>query len=705
MKKLLLSLAMAVGICSFVMAQEQSKALTLNNTVKADSPATEAPVTISVDGTDTGSTATQLRMKSGNKMTVSVSDGYEITKIDFGCTYVDYNLTSENVSTTPQSTITNPSNKTATVTLSAPASSIVLTIGGNIRFQKATVYYQQSVAEGEVPAPIISCDCNFVTITGKTGVDFYYTLDESTPTTSSKKYDKPFAITADVTVKAIAVENGKSSDPTTYNAKYETPYDGFRAFMETTPSTSALGLIEGPITAIYQNGKNIYVRDSKGAYMLLFNRSGKFSVTSENGTQFAYVKGSYSPYNSLPEFQNVTFGAKTEGGAALEPTTVTIADLSVDNANEYVKLEGINITEATKNNVWTGTDKDGKTIEIYNTFNSASNYDVLEVPTGIGFTITGFVCRSGETLQITPVKFEGGTVVEPVADPVFSVASGEVAMGTVVKITCATEGANIFYTTDGGVPDATSTPYTADGITINKDARINAIAIKEGMLDSEVVSVEYTVLPEGTLIGTFNFGEPTTLTPAVEKPANGQATDVYGKEFTANGVTFSVASEGGTDASTTKPCLRTSSAASTKGEADFRIYDGWSFTVTAPAKHALTKIVMNHYDSSNSIGLKASAGSVTTGGVWTMPTEVTVAEDAATAPNSVTFTAEAKTFIQTMNVYYVSVSGQNGIEDVIMGDEDAPVEYYNLQGVRVMNPTAGLYIVKQGSKVSKAIIR
>ena len=225
------------------------------------------------------------------------------------------------------------------------------------------------------------------------------------------------------------------------------------------------------------------------------------------------------------------------------------------------------------------------------------------------------------------------------------------------------------------------------------------------MLDSEVVSVEYTVLPEGTLIGTFNFGEPTTLTPAVEKPANGQATDVYGKEFTANGVTFSVASEGGTDASTTKPCLRTSSAASTKGEADFRIYDGWSFTVTAPAKHALTKIVMNHYDSSNSIGLKASAGSVTTGGVWTMPTEVTVAEDAATAPNSVTFTAEAKTFIQTMNVYYVSVSGQNGIEDVIMGDEDAPVEYYNLQGVRVMNPTAGLYIVKQGSKVSKAIIR
>ena len=47
----------------------------------------------------------------------------------------------------------------------------------------------------------------------------------------------------------------------------------------------------------------------------------------------------------------------------------------------------------------------------------------------------------------------------------------------------------------------------------------------------------------------------------------------------------------------------------------------------------------------------------------------------------------------------------SGIESVVAADENAPVEYYNLQGVRVANPTAGLYIVKQGNKVSKAIIR
>lgn len=43
-----------------------------------------------------------------------------------------------------------------------------------------------------------------------------------------------------------------------------------------------------------------------------------------------------------------------------------------------------------------------------------------------------------------------------------------------------------------------------------------------------------------------------------------------------------------------------------------------------------------------------------------------------------------------------------GIEDIVAG-ENAPVEYFNLQGVRVANPESGLYIMRQGSKVSKIV--
>lgn len=45
-----------------------------------------------------------------------------------------------------------------------------------------------------------------------------------------------------------------------------------------------------------------------------------------------------------------------------------------------------------------------------------------------------------------------------------------------------------------------------------------------------------------------------------------------------------------------------------------------------------------------------------------------------------------------------------GVGDVIADENVAPV-YYNLNGMKVANPTNGLYIVKRGSKVSKEVIR
>ena len=686
---------MAVGICSFVMAQEQSKALTLNNTVKADSPATEAPVTISVDGTDTGSTATQLRMKSGNKMTVSVSDGYEITKIDFGCTYVDYNLTSENVSTTPQSTITNPSNKTATVTLSAPASSIVLTIGGNIRFQKATVYYQQSVAEGEVPAPIISCDCNFVTISGKDGADFYYTLDDNTPTTSSTKYDKPFAITQDVTVKAIAVEDGTSSSVQTYEAKYETPYDGFAAFLATNPAKDTEALIEGPITAIYQGGSNMYVKDSKGGFMLLYQQGGYTGVTTENGTQFSFVKGAYDSFNGLPELKNITFGEQPSGTPVV-PEQVTIKQITEAQLNHYVELTGLRIVSSDINKTFTASDNDGSTITLYNAVN-------ITIPTGVDFTVTGFVACNGETMQITPIAVTGGTEMAEVANPVFSVPSGLVDKGTSVTLTCAQADATIYYTMGDVLPTDSSEPYTA-AIVLDASTKINAIAYKEGLLPSKVVTVEYAVIPDDAVQGDFDFSDPTKLSTPIEKPESGKGVEITGQVFTtASGVKMTIGETG----TGNKPVIWTlGGTGANAGKVDFRMYTGWSFTISAPDKYLLAGVEMSKFDGN--FAITPSAGTFTPDGntaTWMAPVVVTLADDNAYDGKSVTFTANGTTRIQTIKVYVVPVSGQNGIEDVIMGDEDAPVEYYNLQGVRVMNPTAGLYIVKQGSKVSKAILR
>lgn len=60
----------------------------------------------------------------------------------------------------------------------------------------------------------------------------------------------------------------------------------------------------------------------------------------------------------------------------------------------------------------------------------------------------------------------------------------------------------------------------------------------------------------------------------------------------------------------------------------------------------------------------------------------------------------------TANRVVGSNNGTAAIEEVIgEADANAEAEYFNLQGVRVVNPKGGIYIVRRGAKVSKEYIR
>lgn len=61
----------------------------------------------------------------------------------------------------------------------------------------------------------------------------------------------------------------------------------------------------------------------------------------------------------------------------------------------------------------------------------------------------------------------------------------------------------------------------------------------------------------------------------------------------------------------------------------------------------------------------------------------------------------------TWEIVNVKVTGKtkSAIPDITAEDTDAPVVYYNLQGVRVENPANGLYIRVQGNKSTKVLIR
>ena len=62
---------------------------------------------------------------------------------------------------------------------------------------------------------------------------------------------------------------------------------------------------------------------------------------------------------------------------------------------------------------------------------------------------------------------------------------------------------------------------------------------------------------------------------------------------------------------------------------------------------------------------------------------------------------------------YFSIAGLKGTSEYILGtsgieevgvDANVPVEYYNLQGVKVANPENGIFIKKQGGRTCKVVL-
>lgn len=47
----------------------------------------------------------------------------------------------------------------------------------------------------------------------------------------------------------------------------------------------------------------------------------------------------------------------------------------------------------------------------------------------------------------------------------------------------------------------------------------------------------------------------------------------------------------------------------------------------------------------------------------------------------------------------------SGVEDMLVDDNNAPAEYYNLNGVRVQYPKNGVYIKRKGNKITKVVVK
>jgi hypothetical protein len=112
---------------------------------------------------------------------------------------------------------------------------------------------------------------------------------------------------------------------------------------------------------------------------------------------------------------------------------------------------------------------------------------------------------------------------EQVATPTFDPEEGTYTEAQNVTIACETEEATIHYTVDGTEPTAESPVYT-EAIAVGETMTIKAIAVKEGMTDSEIASATYTInipVPIDVAAPTFtpeagSYTEAQTVTFACE---------------------------------------------------------------------------------------------------------------------------------------------------------------------------------------------
>jgi hypothetical protein len=109
-----------------------------------------------------------------------------------------------------------------------------------------------------------------------------------------------------------------------------------------------------------------------------------------------------------------------------------------------------------------------------------------------GLAVTG--CEDAVTLGGDDEATQGGdsTVSALVPTLTASPTTGAVASGKKVALTTPTAGATIHYTTDKSTPTASSTIYSSP-IPITAATTIKAIAVKEGMPNSSVLTAEYTI--------------------------------------------------------------------------------------------------------------------------------------------------------------------------------------------------------------------
>lgn len=222
-----------------------------------------------------------------------------------------------------------------------------------------------------VAKPTISHEEGLVSIAPNADNDeIYYTVDGSDPTAESTKYVASFQVEQNTVVKAICINaDGAASAIATQTITWvKTKYASIAEVLADAPSDVIT--FTCPLTAIYQNGQNLYVTDGTD-FILVY---GDVDQTYTNGDIIpAGAQGKYSPFNGLPEIGSPANFAAATAGTPVEPAVLTASQISQGLINHYVLIKGATIEEYDSSKNGTLTDASGSITARSNYHNEETN--------------------------------------------------------------------------------------------------------------------------------------------------------------------------------------------------------------------------------------------------------------------------------------------------------------------------------------------
>lgn len=278
-----------------------------------------------------------------------------------------------------------------------------------------------------------------------------------------------------------------------------TVYTTIQELQENATSTATEFTME--MTDIYVTGvsgtNQAWISDGTYGAIIYTNGHGLNVGDKLNGT----ITGKLVIYHGATEITNFDGSALTITAETLDPVdNMSIGALSIANQSMPIALTDLTYNAADG----TFVDDEGESIAFYDQFHTG-----VTLVDGHIYDVTGIITYH-DKLQLAPLTAADVVDQTPTAaveTPTFDPVGGTYTEDMNVSISCATDGATIYYTIDGTDPTSESNEYSGP-VAITETTTLKAIAYV-GTDHSEIATATYTInkadVPYAKNIGSNYF--------------------------------------------------------------------------------------------------------------------------------------------------------------------------------------------------------